>query len=51
VVFAGHLDEMMAMLGFDSAVASCLSDFIVHHAEHLARAINAASAVPAAAAD
>jgi len=39
----------MAMLGFDGEVGSCLSNFVVDHAEQLAQAMKAASAMPAAA--
>lgn len=45
----GRLNEMMSMLGFDGEVGSCLSNFVVDHAEQLAQAMKAASAVPAAA--
>jgi len=47
--FAGHLNETMSMLGFNGEVASCLTDFIVHHARQLAQVMEAASATPAAA--
>jgi len=48
-VFAGRLNEMMSAIGFDGEVAGCLSNFVVHHADQLAQAMNATSALPAAA--